>query len=175
MLKPAVTGLMLALSASSSWAATPTTAKAPEPDNPDIRAVIDSFRTAIIQHDKARFLNLFVSPDVPWQGALTDDGLAALKKRDPKASKVIFDRRSTATAFIESVVNTKSGSEEKLSNIKIDTDGDVATASADYSFLAGGHLVNGGKECWLLVRTGSGWKITTLAFSSNLSKEEEKP
>jgi hypothetical protein len=34
--------------------------------------------------------------------------------------------------------------------------------------------VNSGRECWLLVRTGAGWKITTLAFSSTLNKDEDK-
>ena len=146
----------------------PIPSLAADPNDADIRAVIDSFRTAIIQRDKARFLSLFVSEDVPWQGVLTDDGLAQLRRRDPKASKVTIDRKSTPAAFIDHIMKAKAGSEEKISNIKIDTDGDVATASFDYSFLAGERTVNWGKECWLLVRTGAGWKITTLAFSSNL-------
>ena len=152
----------------------PASAYAAEPDNPDIRAVIDSFRTAIIQRDKPRFLSLFVSPDIPWQGVLTDDGLAQLKHLDPKAAKVAYDARSTPAAFIDSIVRSKKSSEEKFSTIKIETDGDVATATADYEFRSGEKLVNSGKECWLLVRTGSGWKITTLAFSSTLNKEEDK-
>jgi hypothetical protein len=155
--------------------AAPMVTRAAEPaDNPDIRAVIDSFRTAIIQRDKPRFLSLVVSPDIPWQGVLTDDGLAQLKHLDPKAVKVAYDSRSTPTAFIESIIRSKKSSEEKFSAIKIDTDGDVATVAFDYSFLSGEHVVNGGRECWLLVRTGSGWKITTIAFSSNLTKDDEK-
>jgi hypothetical protein len=165
MAKSLLVALSLCLSASTLAA---------EPDNPDIRAVIDSFRTAIIQRDKPRFLNLFVSPDIPWQGVLTDDGLAQLKHLDPKAVKVAYDSRSTPTAFIESIIRSKKSSEEKFSNIKIDTDGDVATVAFDYSFLSGEKVVNGGRECWLLVRTGAGWKITTIAFSSNLTKEDEK-
>jgi hypothetical protein len=143
-------------------------------DEKEVRGVIESFRTAIIQKDKARFLGLFVSAEVPWQGVLTDDGLAELKHVDPKAVKVAFDRRSTATAFIESIARNKKSSEQKFTNIKVDTDGDVATATADYDFLSGDRIVNSGKECWLLVRGGAGWKITTLAFSSNLTKEEAR-
>lgn len=148
----------------------PIPSLAADPTDADIRAVIDSFRTAIIQRDKPRFLTLFVSDDIPWQGVLTDDGLAQLHRRDPKASKVAYDRKSTPAAFIDHIVRAKTSSEEKISNIKIDSDGDVATASFDYSFLSGERTVNWGKECWLLVRTGAGWKITTLAFSSNLAK-----
>jgi len=166
MPKPLLIALSFALFCSSAQAA--------EPDNPDIRSVIDSFRTAIIQRDKPRFLSLFVSPDVPWQGVLTDDGLAQLKHLNPKAVKVAYDSRSTPTAFIESIIRNKKSSEEKFSNIKIDTDGDVATVGFDYTFLSGEHVVNGGRNCWLLVRTGGGWKITTIAFSSNLTKEDEK-
>jgi hypothetical protein len=152
----------------------PRPSRADDPNDAAIRAVIDSFRTAIIQRDKPRFLSLFVSDDLPWQGVLTDDGLAQLKRRDPKASKVTYDRKSTPVAFIDGILRNKAGSEETISNIRIDTDGDVATASFDYSFLSGQRTVNWGKECWLLVRTGAGWKITTVAFSSNLTKEEGK-
>jgi hypothetical protein len=150
-------------------------ANAAEPDHPDIRAVIESFRTAIIQRDKPRFLNLFVSPDLPWQGVLTDEALVELKKRDPKALKVAYDSKSNAAAFIDSIVRSKKTSEEKFSDIKIDGNGDVATVTAAYTFLSGDKPVNSGKECWLLVRTGSGWKITTLAFSADLNQEEPKP
>jgi len=152
----------------------PSRSRAAEPDNPDIRALIESFRTAIIERDKPRFLNLFVSTAVPWQGVLTDDGLAELRRRDPKAAKVVYDGKSTPTAFIESVVRSKKSSEEKISNIKIDSDGDVATVAFDYSYLSGDRPVNSGKECWLVVRSGVGWKITTLAFSANLTKEADK-
>lgn len=156
----------LFLGSASSFAETP--------DEKDVKAVIESFRTSIIQHDKPRFLNLFVSPDIPWQGVLTDDGLAQLRHLNPKAAKVAYDSKSTATAFIESIQRSPKSSEQKFSNIKVDTDGDVATATADYEFLSGEKLVNSGKECWLLVRTGAGWKITTLAFSSTLNREEPK-
>lgn len=144
------------------------------PDQKDVKAVIESFRTAIVQHDKPRFLGLFVSEMVPWQGVLTDDGLAQLRHLDPKAAKVAYDAKSTPAAFIESILRSKKSSEQKFDKIKVDTDGDVATVTADYEFLSGDKLVNSGKECWLLVRTGSGWKITTLAFSSTLKKDEEK-
>ena len=152
----------------------PAFSHAAEMDDKDVKAVIESFRTAIIQRDKPRFLNLFVSPDIPWQGVLTDDGLAQLHQLNPKAAKVAYDSKSTPTAFIESILRGTKSSEQKFTNIKVDTDGDVATASADYEFLSGEKLVNSGRECWLLVRTGAGWKITTLAFSSTLNREEAK-
>lgn len=155
-------------------AAKPAPSIAAETDEKDIRAVIESFRTAIVQHDKDRFLGLFVSAGMPWQGVMTDDGLALLRQHEPKAAKVAYDSKSTPAAFIESILRNKRGSEEKFSNLKIDTDGDVATASADYEFLSGGRKVNWGRQSWLLVRAGAGWKITTLAFSSNLGKEEPK-
>jgi hypothetical protein len=152
----------------------PAVSHASETDEKDIKAVIESFRTAIIQRDKPRFLTLFVSPDVPWQGVLTDEGLVQLRHFDAHAAKVAYDSRSTPGTFLDSIIRSKKSSEEKFSNIKVDTDGEVATASADYEFLSGEKLVNSGRECWLLVRTGAGWKITTLAFSSTLNKDEDK-
>ena len=143
---------------------------AKETDHPDIRAVIESFRTSIIQRDKPRFLSLFVQQDVPWQTVMSDEGLAQVRATKPEAIKARFKAGNTPVAFIDGIVASRNTSEETFSNIRIDTDGDVATVSFDYSFLSNGKATNWGKECWLMVRTEDGWKITTLAYSVILPK-----
>jgi hypothetical protein len=139
--------------------------KAAEPDHPEIRAVIESFRTSIIQKDKPRFLDLFVQAEVPWQTVVSDETLAQIKAKRPEAVKARFKAENNPTKFIEGIVESKNASEETFSNIRIDTDGDVATVTFDYTFLSDGRMTNRGKECWLMVRTEAGWKITTLAYS----------
>lgn len=139
--------------------------KAAETDHPEIRAVVESFRTAIIQRDKPRFLSLFVQQDAPWQRVLSDESVAKAKVKNPQATKAAFKPSNNPTAFIDGIVGSKNTSEETFSNIKIDSDGDVATVTFDYSFLSNGKTTNWGKECWLMVRTESGWKITTLVYS----------
>ncbi|UYK86705.1 nuclear transport factor 2 family protein [Xanthomonas sacchari] len=151
------------------------TASAKQPvqdgDQTAIHAIVESFRTAIIERDKPRFLSLFVKPDLPWQSVLTDRSLAKVRNESPKASKARFKTENNPTEFIDEIVNSAASSEETFSNVKIDSDGDVATVSFDYAFLAGGKATNSGRECWLLVRTESGWKITTLAYSVELAAD----
>ncbi|HEY0505284.1 MAG TPA: nuclear transport factor 2 family protein [Lysobacter sp.] len=135
------------------------------PGEDDIRAVIESFRTAIIQKDRARFLGLFVQDDVPWQSVLDDPSLAQVRAKHPDAIKARFKRENNPVAFIDGIVASRNASEETFSDIRIESDGDVATVTFDYQFLSNGRATNRGKECWLMVRTEAGWKITSLAYS----------
>lgn len=137
-------------------------------DNPEIRAVIESFRTSIIQRDRERFLALFVQPEVPWQSVVDDPALAQIRLKRPEAIKARFKQENNPVAFIDGIVKSANTSEETFSNIRIDSDGEVAAVTFDYSFLSNGKATNWGKECWLMVRTGEGWKITTLAYSIKL-------
>ena len=144
-------------------------------DNPEIRAVIESFRTSIIQKDRERFLKLFVQADVPWQSVMDDKSLAQIQVKRPEAIKARFKQDNNPVAFIDGIVKSKNASEETFSNIKIDSDGEVAAVTFDYAFLSNGRATNSGKECWLMVRTEGGWKITTLAYSYNLPAEKLTP
>lgn len=141
-------------------------------DHPDIRAVVESFRTSIIEKDRDRFLDLFVQPDVPWQRVLDDKSLAQIQVRKPEAVKARFDANNTPVKFIEGIVASKNASEETFDNIRIDTDGEVATVTFDYAFLSNGEKTNWGKECWLMVRMPSGWKITSLVYSITIPPPE---
>jgi ketosteroid isomerase-like protein len=151
--------------------AAPAMAKGHDDDRVAIRAVVESFRTAIIARDKPRFLALFVKPDLPWQSVLTDRSLDTVRRDSPQAIKARFKSENNPTVFIDDIVASATSSEETFSNVKIVSDGDVATVTFDYTFLAGGKPTNSGLECWLLVRTETGWKITTVAYSVDLAAE----
>lgn len=140
-------------------------ARAAAPDDAGIRATIESFRTAIIDKDRARFLALFVQPDVPWQSVMEDRSLAQVRGKHPQAIKARFKQENNPVAFIDGIVASANASEETFSNIRIDSDGDVATVNFDYRFLSNGKATNWGQESWLMVRTEAGWKITSLAYS----------
>ena len=155
--------------------ATSLPAAAADTDHPEIRAVIESFRTAIIERDKPRFLALFLQPDAPWQSVNGDASLAEIRRKYPEAIKARFKAENNPTAFIDAMVKSEKPKEETFSNIRIDADADVATVTFDYAFLSDGKVGNTGKECWLLVRTEDGWKITTLAYSYNLPAEKLTP
>jgi hypothetical protein len=55
--------------------------------------------------------------------------------------------------------------EEIFSNLRIDTDGAVASVYFNYVFLSGDKEKNRGSETWQLVNTGDGWKISALSYS----------
>ncbi|GAB3377723.1 Cif family virulence factor [Lysobacter fragariae] len=144
-------------------------ATASDTDTPrvQIKAVIEDFRTAIIDHDSARFTRLFLHETPIWQRVLGDEGLKRLRAKNPAATKVAIDPEKTYRSFIEGIVADSRRTEETFGNIRIDTDGDIASVYFDYSFNADGRMTNYGKEAWHLVNTGDGWKIVSVIWSVN--------
>ena len=162
--------LLLALFISSSFPAHAT-----ESDHPEIRRVIESFRTSIIERDKPRFLSLFLQDNVNWQGVWHDESLARARLKYPPAMKTRPNSAETHLTFADAFTRDENHMEETFSNIKIDSDGDVATVVFDYVFYLNGSETNRGKECWLMVRTENDWKIVSVAYSKILPKPTETP
>ncbi|MGH8444161.1 MAG: nuclear transport factor 2 family protein [Solimonas sp.] len=140
-------------------------------DHPDIRAVVESFRTAIIQRDKPRFMSLFLA-DTPitWQAVMEDGSLDRLRLTKPQAVKVRVKPDSTPQSFIDGIVHDDKLNEEVFENVRIDSDGDAAAVAFDYRYLYAGEETNHGREWWLLVRTDKGWKITSVVYSVTLPR-----
>lgn len=51
--------------------------------------------------------------------------------------------------------------------VRILTDGTIATVYFKYVFLIDGKPENKGSETWQLVKTGAGWKIAAITYSSD--------
>ncbi|KQY51061.1 hypothetical protein [Lysobacter sp. Root494] len=134
---------------------------------PQIEAVIESFRTAIIDKDKARFTALFLHENITWQSVVGEDNFMRLRDGKPEAVKAKVDLKRTPVTFIDGIVNSPDRSEEQFRNARIETDGDVASVFFDYSFLNNGRETNHGKEAWHLLRTEQGWKIASVVWSVN--------
>lgn len=139
----------------------------------DIQSVIEAFRTAIIDKDKARFVKLFVPGHVTWQSVKGDESLRRAREDNPKAPKVRINPENNPLSFIDEIVAEKTATEEKFDNIRIDTDGDVASVTFDYRFLDDGHETNHGKEAWQLVRAEEAWWIVSVIWSVNLPPKPE--
>jgi hypothetical protein len=144
-------------------------AQAQQPDlkksETQIQAVVESFRTAIIEKDKPRFLALFHGMAIPWLAVNEDSSLAKLRKRNPDTSKADPIGTPGPDAFIDFVMNAPMPMEEKFSNVRITTDGMIASVFFDYSFHQGDYKSNWGTEAWQLVNTESGWKINSVIYS----------
>ena len=132
-----------------------------------VEAVIEAFRTAIIDKDQARFARLFLHENITWQDVTGDANLQRIREQRPEARKVRIDPKDNYVSFIEGIVSDKDGSEEKFRNVKIDTDGDIASVWFDYSFHSNDRETNHGKEAWHLVKTDDGWKIVSVIWSMN--------
>lgn len=139
-----------------------------------IETVIEEFRTAIIHKDKERFLKLFLHENPIWQSVDGDDSLARIRQKFPEATKVRVAPKDNHLEFIDWIVSGKEQREEKFSHVRIDTDGDIASVSFDYSFHVDGRMTNSGRESWHLVNTGGGWKIVSVIWSVHPPKEPRK-
>ncbi len=134
----------------------------------EIGVVIEDFRRAIIDKDKPRFLKLFPEGGrIAWQDAIGDASLQAVRRKKPDAPKVKIDPADSHLSFIDGIVEDKRSAEETFDNVRIDTDGDIASVIFDYRFLSDGRETNHGKEAWHLVRTDAGWKIVSVIWSMN--------
>ena len=72
-----------------------------------VEAVIEAFRTAIIDKDKARFTRLFLPGNVTWQDVTGDANLQRIREKRPEASKVRVDPKDNYLSFIDGIVSDK--------------------------------------------------------------------
>lgn len=144
-------------------------------DLASLRQVVEDFRVSILEKDKPRFTRLFFSnrPElITWQSVLDDPSLRWVQNTRPQALKARHRPDNNFMAFIDGIVESKASEEERFSDVKIDTDGEIASISFDYVYLTGGRPSNRGREMWLLVRTEQGWKITSVLYSVRLPEAD---
>ena len=139
-----------------------------EPDVAAVKQVVESFRVAILKKDKPSFMDLFFSSkpeEIGWQAVVDDARLEVIRLDRPQAIKARRIPTNNFVALIDSVVASKTTEEERISNVSVDTDGEVASASFDYVYLSDGRATNWGREQWQLVRTERSWKIYSVVYT----------
>lgn len=137
-----------------------------------VRQVVETFRTSIIQKNKAAFMGLFFSdrPEaITWQAVVDDPSLERIRATRPQAIKARHRPDNNFVAFIDRIVANSDPEEETFSDIQVDTDGEVASVSFDYVYLSNAKPMNSGREKWLLVRTERGWKIISVVYTVRLA------
>jgi ketosteroid isomerase-like protein len=137
-------------------------ATAQQPDLAPIRAVVQQFQAAIIAKDGAALGGLFLPDHNSWLDVLDDATWADAKARNPAAKKV---NASTWQEFVASIGKSPKQLEERFKNVRIESNGAVASVYFDFDFVADGVVTNRGAESWQLVRTETGWKISSMLFS----------
>ena len=137
-----------------------------------IKSVIDAFKQSIQTKDKNRFLNLFLDPTKPMIAVVSEQGLeyrrALVEKINKEQNKKLVATRTftlTPIEAIDSNVSRTVNSKEEFSNLRIDSDGNIASIYFDYVYYIGDKRNNWGKESWQLVQTLKGWKISSVVYS----------
>ncbi len=133
-----------------------------------IEKVVSSFSRAIIEKDKALYMSLFFSDkadEIGWQFVSEDSRLVHIRKFKPDAIKARRIPSNNFINLIDAAIAAKGRHEERFSNVKIETDGEIASVSFDYEFFETGKKTNWGKEMWQLVRTENGWKIFSVIYT----------
>lgn len=134
-----------------------------------IRDVLDAYRQAIHDKDKAAFVGLFFSDNpehVTWQMVDDDARVARLKTFVPEARRVVWWPDNNHLAMIDRTVAADSGEIEVVfRDAVIDTDGEIASVNFDYSMSHDGEEQHWGREMWHLVRTDDGWRIISVIWS----------
>lgn len=127
-----------------------------------INAVVEQFKAAIIARDGKTLGGLFLQDHDSWLSVADDTVWAKVKERNPKARKVF---PSSWKKFAEFIQNSPKPLEERFYNVRIDTNGAVASVWFDFDFLEDGKVSNRGSESWQMVRAEDGWKISSMLYS----------
>ena len=139
-------------------------ASAPAADVAAIQKVVEQFKAAITARDGKTLSSLFLQDHDSWLSVADEATWAKMKARHPQARKVV---PSSWKKFSEFIQDSKVPVEERFYNVRIDTNGAVASVWFDFDFLIGGKVTNRGSESWQMVRTEDGWKISAMLFSTD--------
>jgi len=134
-----------------------------------VEKIVDQFQTAIKNKDVDGFMQLFVHEAITWTAVYTDSSVERYNVEQRAAQEPLAKRVQTGGTprkFIEGIVKAKTQQSELFSNVRIDTDGDIAQVWFDYIFIVGEYKSAWGKESWQLARTENGWKIASVVWSA---------
>ena len=148
--------------ASQAHATDRSVAGARSADVEAIHTVVEQFKAAIIARDGKTLGSLFVQDHDSWLSVADEAKWAKVRALHPQARKVFPSSWKKFTEFIQ---NADKPVEERFYNVRIDTNGAVASVWFDFDFLADGKVTNRGSESWQLVRAEDGWKISSMLFS----------
>ena len=121
-------------------------------DEAEIRKVIEQIFTGMLESDSAMVRDAFTKD-------ITMATIATGKNGEP-----VLHRESALDGFLKAVASPKKEPwHEEFWNLKINIDGDFASAWCDYAFYSGKTFSHCGVDAFHLQRTRDGWKVFHLA------------
>jgi hypothetical protein len=129
-----------------------------------VQQVVDSFQASLKAKDTKALGDLFLPETKAWITTLGEPSFTKVKAKHPEVTRY---KAGSLQEFTDFVGKAKGSVEERFHNVRIETDGSVASVYFDFEFLMDGTVGNHGAETWQLVRTDNGWKIAAMLYSSN--------
>ena len=157
--------IAFALLSGSAAAGEASPALGREADLAALRQLVQQFQDAILAQDGKALAGLFLPDQNFWLSVLDETAYAQAKARNPAARKVTA---WTSRKFIDFVAGSDKPVEERFTNVRIETNGAVASVYFDFDFLVAGVVSNRGSETWQLVKGEDGWKISAMLYSVGL-------
>lgn len=133
-------------------------------DTADVQHVMDAFHEAVVSHDGERMAQLFLAQGSLWLNVLSEPAYARAKAKSPAAQKV---RVGSYADFARTVSTSTSSFNPRHTDIRISSDGTIASVYFDFVFLIDDKEQNRGSETWQLVKGEDGWRIAAISYSSN--------
>jgi len=150
----------------------PAFAQVKPDDRSEISKLIEDYSQSVIERDSTTFYDLFNEGIVIWGAVLAERSAA----KDVVNAKPVRNNYSSGSykGFMRALFRYSSA-EDKFDNIRIVTDGSVASVMMDYSFWANSKMTNwGGKYLGLVKREGK-WKISSVIYSIELASHYPQP
>lgn len=133
-------------------------------DAADIQRVMEAFHHAIATHEGNGVSGLFLDHGSTWVTVLSDKAFAAALAKNASAQKIHVSSYRDFAAFVSS---TKSNLDPRHTDVRIMSDGAVASVYFHFDFIIDSKVENHGDETWQLVKTADGWRIVAITYSSN--------
>lgn len=127
----------------------------------ELKKLVAAYNLATAKKDTSSLSGFYYDANVPVIGAVASPSFARMTAAsNGKAPKIFL-----TNAKDQSIADTSaSATAEKISNLRIYTDGTVASVEYDYTIPQGyGHTF------WTVVETKDTWKITSIVYSINMS------
>ncbi len=125
----------------------------------EIQKVISNYQSSILLKDEKKFEQLLHRDFISWLQTVPSQRNGKL----PSEMGLITPKQG----FYFYIFGTEDKYEEKISNIRIQSDDDVGSVFYSYKLLKNGEVIKNGSASWHLVRNFEGWKINSI-LSSNL-------
>jgi hypothetical protein len=125
---------------------------------------MDAYHHAVVTHDGKGVSELFLDHGGALVTVLSDNAFAAARAKNASAQKVRISSYRDYATFVSS---TKSDLDPRHTNVRIASDGAIASVYFHFDYVIDGKVENRGDETWQLVKTADGWRIVAITYSSN--------